>query len=116
MTELELVWLAGLLEGEGFFGLKKYHYGVSAPCIQLRMTDLDVVEKAMHLMGLKTYYAEKKVQEGHKTAYTIIAKGTRAAELMRLLHPHLGERRRAKIDEVMAGIADGSVRARGFIV
>lgn len=46
----QIVWLAGLLEGEGNFR----HQGKSAAIIQLGMTDRDIVERASQIMGNAT--------------------------------------------------------------
>ena len=53
MTEIEIAWLAGLLEGEGSFGLTGYAAKKSKvfPTISLAMTDLDIIERAGALIG-----------------------------------------------------------------
>ena len=55
MTELELVWLAGLLEGEGAF-LHGPPSAPNQPRIALNMTDLDVVERVSKMFNVKYLY------------------------------------------------------------
>jgi hypothetical protein len=95
----ELCWLAGLLEGEGCFQNRSDRY--FSPLIQLIMTDKDVVVRAAKAMG-----AHKVVQPTTKTSagtvlYRVNVYGTVAADLMRSLLPHMGERRSRKITEIL---------------
>lgn len=90
LTDLELAWLAGLLEGEGCF-THSYRRGINfAPKIQLAMTDEDVVLRAQALMGGRV---RSSTREPWKTLYTVIVSGAAAVALMRQLLPHMGERR-----------------------
>lgn len=110
-SDAEVAWLAGLLEGEGSFwmitsrdggqygGHKRYRY----PKIVVNMTDRDVIDRVSAMFGNSTYkmpparnYPDRKQQ------WRAQISGVGAAEWMRRLYPWLGERRRAKIDEVLA--------------
>jgi hypothetical protein len=115
----ELAWLAGLLEGEGYFlsfrntvGGKVYRY----PQIVLRMTDLDVVEHANRLLSNnKVSPLPPDKRRPTKTMFRALMQGQKAADLMRQLRPWMGERRGAKIDEILAehdGKEPASVRRR----
>jgi len=104
ISDTELAWLAGLLEGEGSFlmcrcrvGGKVYRY----PKIVVGMTDRDVVERAGRLLGNNKTYPMPK-QPRRKQAWRVAVTGWKAAELMRSMRPWLGERRREAVDAVLA--------------
>lgn len=102
MTKTELSWLAGLLEGEGCFGIGKSH-GMR-PRIDLHMSDEDVVARACKLMGIGSYSKREGGQDrrpGKRTMFRAAIEGPRAVELMKKLSPLMGERRHAKIEEVL---------------
>lgn len=101
MTELETAWLAGLLEGEGCFLVRKSGGYKGSVSISLQMTDEDVVKKVADLFGTKIYgphgpYGASKL----KTWQTLIV-GYEAANLMRTLLPYLGKRRREKVESLL---------------
>jgi len=104
VTDLQLAWLAGLLEGEGSFftttsrtGGHVYRY----PQIRVNMTDRDVIERVAALFGTGVY-TSRPYGVSRKTSYKAILTGLGAADLMRALRPLMGERRQSKIDEVLA--------------
>ena len=104
----DLHWLVGLLEGEGCFTLDRY-----SPVIKLLMTDKDVVERAAALLG-NTKVSERKRPAGRKTAYATQVFGSPAIELMKIMQPLMGLRRKQRIEEVLVrwynrpGITKGS--------
>lgn len=113
MTETELAWLAGILEGEGSFilstsrwGGRKYRYAR----IALSMTDRDVVERARLISGADCKLFEPAVKKANrKQQYRLWIDGKNAVRLMNLLRPLMGARRRAQIDEVLSqheGLSD----------
>lgn len=95
MRETELYWLAGLLEGEGYFGCSD-----NIPKLALQMSDKDIVEKAHCLMGLsvKISHIPGKRAEWSDT-YMWKLRGKAAFEWMNTLYPMLGARRRKQIEE-----------------
>lgn len=104
MTEIELAWLAGLLEGEGSFLFASPSQYKAAVSINLQMTDRDVVERAAGLMGGAWRSWKDKRNPAWKETYVVHVRGRRAAELMRLLLPHMGKRRTGRILAVLASI------------
>lgn len=106
MQESELAWLAGLLEGEGSFMMSRNtvnHKVYLYPKVVVTMTDKDVIQRAALLFGTGVYTV--KVKTG-KTQYRAQVTGTRAAEFMKQLLPFMGERRSAKINEILASYGD----------
>jgi hypothetical protein len=101
-TEIEIAWLAGLLEGEGCFMIQHH----ASPSIQLSMTDLDVVIKAAKIMeiSLDRIHPKRDNQPNHKPCYVLRCDGPEAFIWMRAIRPHMGDRRGAKIDEVISTV------------
>jgi hypothetical protein len=99
----DIAWLAGLLEGEGSFGMAK-----GSPLIQIGMSDLDVITRAANLMGAPkpSVYELKgnKLWQPHwKATCRTVLHGARAIGWMFTLYPFLGERRRETIRNVIDG-------------
>ena len=93
----DLIWLAGLLEGEGTFDLHRQKY----PRIRLGMTDRDVVGRAASLMGSGIRMSIPL--DGTRTMFHTEISGARAAEIMRTLLPQMGARRSGKIGQILGG-------------
>lgn len=96
---LEVKWLAGLLEGEGYFGIS--HNGLS-PVIKVKMADKDIIERAAELWGSVVRDAIDSSRKLHwKPQYYTEIGSSNAVGWMFMLYPFLGERRKAKIREVI---------------
>lgn len=99
--EIELYWLAGLLEGEGSF-LAGPPSSPNCPRIQLPMTDKDVVEHAARLLDRPVWRSDRGQDLGYKPVFLTALKGAAAVELMLALRPVMGRRRQAQIDRAVA--------------
>ena len=101
MSEADIAWLAGLLEGEGSFfmtGRGDYYY----PTIVVSMTDRDVVERVSRMFGTGIYAQKQdKRYPNAKIGYRTQTTGHKAAGLMEQLLPWMGERRSQKIKELL---------------
>jgi hypothetical protein len=95
----DILWLAGLLEGEGTFDAHRGKY----PRIRLAMTDRDVVGRAASLMGTTLRLSLHPAPV--KATWHSEVSGPRAAEIMREILPHMGARRSGKIAEVLGVVA-----------
>lgn len=94
ITNEDLHWLAGLLEGEGCFTLHKSKKRLY-PKMQINMNDRDVIERVAELIG-------KNVGGPYGTGfYTVQIVGRQAIELMEVLKPLMMSRRKARIEEVI---------------
>lgn len=96
MKEQDLYWLAGLLEGEGYFTYSK------SATISLQMTDRDIVERVSNLFGGKSIIETKARAKQNKDSYHCRIHGQAAVDLMEQLLPLMGNRRQDKIREVLA--------------
>ena len=96
----DLAWLAGLLEGEGSFMLCK-----GSPEIGMQTTDRDVADRAAALFGKTITGAGYQPKGGahYKRVWGVRVHGAKAIGWMFTLYPFMGERRQAKIREVVAG-------------
>jgi hypothetical protein len=104
--ESELVWLAGWLEGEGSFTVYT-QAGRTRPQVQVQAssTDRDVVEHAARVMGVKVHgpYAPSCSNFlAKKQRYMVKLYGKPAQDLCEQLLPLMGERRSARIKELLA--------------
>lgn len=95
MTDADLMWLVGILEGEGCFDAQRHKY----PRIRLGMKDRDVVGRVATLMGTRVRVSLKPAP--FAPMFHTECQGERAAELMRLIFPHMGARRSSKIAEIL---------------
>ena len=78
LSETEIAWLAGLFEGEAYFGFDKrssIRYKVStapmAPYIKISMTDQDLIEKVSKLLN-KTYFSPTRLTSKKKRFIPVI--------------------------------------------
>ncbi|MDG4792717.1 hypothetical protein [Micromonospora sp. WMMD1082] len=94
-TREDVIWLAGLLEGEGAFDLQRGTY----PRVRVAMVDRDVIGRAATLFGVSVRLALKG--RPHKAMWHAEVQGPKAEAIMRAVLPHMGARRSAKIAEVL---------------
>lgn len=94
MTDAEIAWLAGIVEGEGCIAFP----GVYSTVLTIGMTDKDVIDRCHALVGAGARYVTSKGR--HKPQYIWkLADQHKMRELLALLLPWMGERRSARIRE-----------------
>ncbi len=100
----DIIWAAGLFEGEGCIDQHKLPSGRTYPRIKLKMTDQDVVERFASIFGMKiySYPKDKSWKDHYKDAWYTMVTGTKAVAILYMLFPFLGERRKTKAEEVLA--------------
>lgn len=91
----DVLWLAGLLEGEGSFDLHRGRY----PRVRVAMTDRDVVGRAATLMGCGVRLSIRPAP--YRAMWHAEVSGARAVEVMRSILPHMGARRSGRIAQVL---------------
>lgn len=109
-SDTDIAWLAGLLEGEGSFcyaapSPRPGHTCRGRISVQLQMTDQDVVQRAAGLMGCACRPGGTRVAHDgctRKAMWRTYLSGAPAVRTMRLVRPYMGQRRGAKIDELLA--------------
>lgn len=91
-----LIWLSGILEGEGSF-MKGPPSSPNQPVISMTTTDLDVAQRVASVFGRKLTYVKKRNTKW-KQSYLARIDGRRAIEWMNRLRPYMSERRQKQID------------------
>ncbi len=100
--------MAGLLEGEGcFFSItyKTENYGpYTYARVTVCMTDRDILERLQQVTGIgRLEKSRARANPKHKPiSQWIVCKNQDAIDLMKAVYPWMGQRRRARIDEVLA--------------
>jgi hypothetical protein len=101
ISQREMAWLAGLIEGEGCFGWNKSNFG----SITIGMSDRDVIERAAVILGKTEKIHERTLRSGaigKKPLFYVRVTGTRAIGWMMTLYSFMGQRRQEKIRAVLA--------------
>lgn len=103
MTSDSFEWLAGLLEGEGCFSLRHANDPGrrTVPEIRISMTDRDVVERAACLLGGNAVHTLSPTNFSKKPSYVTSVAGSKARLIMTHILPLMGDRRQAKIRELL---------------
>lgn len=97
-NRFQIAWLAGLTEGEATFGIDR-----GRPKIRVRMTDHDVVQRVAELCGTNKVHTVDYFHRrfGSQVQYEWTCRGRNAIEVMRAILPYMGERRAARINEIL---------------
>lgn len=99
MTEIEIAWLAGLLEGEGSFACPPSDGQLR---ISLQMCDEDIVARVADMFGL-AYHATRHHERNEKwrPAFRLTIRG-QTRDIMKAIYPHMGIKRKQQIDVILA--------------
>ncbi len=99
-TKNNMMWLAGLLEGEGCFS---NHYGKNHPngqfSIVLGMTDLDIIERAKSIGGCGYIYSAIRSEDRKPMWLWKVSKKAESYALIAALYSFMGIRRKSKMRE-----------------
>jgi len=97
----DLYWLAGWLEGEGWFGWKSQKQKRMMPGIRAACTDEDVTDRAILILGKGARKYIKVSKKGYKTQYWLQINGERAAQWIMTLYCLMGNRRKQRFREML---------------
>lgn len=96
MTSIQQIhYIAGLLEGEGCFLM------ANSATLQLSMVDRDIVHKIRDIMDSTSKVDAQQKTSTNKIIYSFRLYGSKAIQWMMTLYPLMGERRKAKIKEII---------------
>lgn len=95
-TSNQIYWIAGLLEGEGYFRI-----GATSVQIGIEMSDLDIIDRFRAITKTGNSKITIKAKEGLKTTYTTNIYGDLAIQWMMTLYSLMGVRRKAKFKEII---------------
>ena len=110
MSDLDIAWLAGLLEGEGAFFVQHVRASGNRRArtrivVAVQMTDRDIVERIVQLTGLGTVRSYQPSNPRHRTTYRWAINALEpTVALMRVLRPLMGIRRQDQIDRCLAAV------------
>lgn len=97
MTDVQLAWIVGIFEGEGC----SYIRGASRIVLEIQMTDRDVIERVQTYTRVGTI-SSRPLPSGKTVYIWSVGKCDDAADLLRKMLPHLGDRRRRKADSLLS--------------
>lgn len=92
----DIVWVAGLLEGEAWFGANR-----ATPVISLSMLDEDVVSRASQVLGASRVLTYEQ-NDCRRPVHRACVRGGKAAGWMMTLYPLMGYRRQEQIRDALA--------------
>ena len=110
---LDIVWLAGLLEGEGSFKIQTTGGYRGSVCIALQMTDKDTVERAAQLLGGTVWGPHGPYGVSKQQTYQVAIFGSKAASWMMTVFPLMSMRRKSKIKELVTLWKTQPLRTKG---
>ena len=106
LSDVEITWLARLLEGFGTFGIDNRsvtrHENLTSPAVptlSVYMTDEDIIAKIAKMLR-KDYFLPKRKTVKDKQVYRVSTQSRPILTyLLPLLLPHLGKPRRAEVEK-----------------
>lgn len=116
LSETDIVWLAGLLEGEGTFLLDRraatlYEESTSppSPILRVSMTDGDVIARVAKMLNKKPFIATAKTK-GNKIEHIVSCQARPPLfYLLPRLLPYMGERRTIEIQKCIDALEDWKI-------
>ncbi len=96
MDRDDLMWFAGLCEGEAWFGVSQS----GRARLSIEATDRDVVGRAAMLMRGSVRARLQRTDQARPT-YICEVSGGKAVRMMKELLPHMGARRSSRILEIL---------------
>lgn len=96
----DVSWLAGLLEGEGTFGIA-WRRPLAYPVLSVEMSDVDIVQRAARILGVDGVRAREPAFETWSVTHIARVTGHQAAQWMGRLRCRMGMRRSAAIDTAL---------------
>lgn len=96
MTEGQIGWLAGIIEGEGCIRIKNG----KNPSVIVEMTDRDIIDRLQTLTAGGTISERKKKQVHHKQSWcwSLCARKD-VARILLAIYPYMSYRKKTKIGE-----------------
>jgi hypothetical protein len=96
LTERDLGWLAGILEGEGCFSISQ----TGTVQVRVAMTDEDVVRRCQAVTGIGVILQQRQQQRQQMWRWSV-NRARDVIDLLALVRPLMGQRRQTKIAECL---------------
>ena len=100
MTDMEAVWLAAIVDGEGCLCVKLHDGGRPVLVLDVRNTDKAIIERCYALAGCGSLWWNEPTAPQRKAVATWQASGQAAQDVIRRISPYLvgvERRRRAEL-------------------
>lgn len=92
LTDLEAAWLAGLLEGEGYFCDSTHAKTKNCGCaIRLSMTDMDVVYRVFKMIPGGSFKAKQPPGNRQVVFHWSLYKRDWVLPVLKAILPHMGQ-------------------------
>ena len=98
MSEFDLGWLIGFLEGEGYFALRGGRY----PAITAVNTDFCTLERCLDITGVGLLTKIKEVEHRKPSRRWIVQRRLDVLALSLILYPGMSPRRQTQLDKVLS--------------
>lgn len=102
MTEFQLGWVVGILEGEGYFG-----YHGRCPVITVVNTDMDTLDELQVVTGVGSLTKLKVEPHRKPSRRWVVARRMDVLALCLLTQQHMSNRRKTQIDRVLEYYSGG---------
>lgn len=90
MTNEEIAYIAGIIDGEGSIMLIKFHnHQFPAPCISISSTTLELLEYIKEKTDMGKIINKKVYKDYHKKSYSYIVTHNNAIRLLEIFEPYL---------------------------
>jgi hypothetical protein len=103
----QLIFLAGVFEGEGWFGSYKRGKWKPYATMEVTMSDLDIVKRFQRYLNLNSNLTKRKLYPNRKQTWKFSIKGYRALHFMEEMLPYLSIRRKEQYYAVVQSIGNG---------
>lgn len=104
MTDLEVGWLAGIIEGEGTIAIPKSD---AYPSVRVEMCDKDIIDRLQTITDMGSVRPRKTKQAPHhkdKWLWCVCAR-REVLQLLLAITPLMGDRRLARIQDAVEALA-----------
>lgn len=101
ITINQIHWVAGILEGEGSFGLTNKG---KSPAIWISMTDADVIERLRNIIdpSMSISITKDERKESYKDSFRFTINSKKAIQWMMIIYSLMSIRRKAKIRDIIS--------------
>lgn len=112
MERENAAWAAGLFDGEGYVGLSRNHAYRRQVSLSMGMVDRDLVERFCVAVGVGRVSVGRLRSSGRPFYTWRVGSFEGAQHVLASLWPWLGERRRARVAEVLGAVREAEAHRR----
>lgn len=114
MTEVELAYIAGFVDGEGSISIYRRAKDTYTPYLSVSNTNLEVLEYINHVLGDTGYLIKMKMPNPkHKTAWKLRFDSVKCNAILKLLLPYLRlKHRQAEMAIIVADFQSANTRGQ----